>query len=715
MKILFVWTGVTGYMADAWRELSSRPGVELNIVIEEYSSKVSTSFKHDEVMHGLDWKLLYDNQDPAEVFKDFDMTGFNAVFICGWRSRTSRWFAKHPALSGVKKTICADMPWRFLPRCFAARFVLRGYLKQFDSYFVPGASAARYARWLGFSKDRIKTGMYSVKTAEEPQDQAPEFVPKPAEHLKNVRMVFLLSILNGMITVTNAIKPVLAAAALKMFPRRTFARAAVAGAVLLAAGAAFFAARLAIWNLSHPEEIKTFAGCFEKTLSWIPDFSLQDKLKAAADFFLLPTGKLYSLCGFPSFCPKAGEILSFGTLFMAAISAVVNLKTSLVKMMLAMFSVDVVIHLGFFWGMDEPFVFAGHWIWMVPVLIGLLFKRRKKPSHSKIRKLAASVALGAIFVFFIVRSVMVALDYDALPREYFGLDYKTFVENIRDPSYIFYTGFRHPGLGVVLSPLVAVSTFLPWAYVVVFPAFAMLTIWLLCQTMRLAGVTSLGRFIAISVWFAMPSTQVLAVVPESFPVAMAALSLTYFLLIPRKAPQGFEKIRRHGNFMYLGRFVREKRLDILFKAYSSYRKMCAARKISPRGLDLYGTGDCIPGKIPPGVKVRGFVQPAEVRRIMDSHSALVQASDFEPWGVALLESCAAGMPVVCTHVCHAADDLFCGNGAVVAAGDWRRMAASMFKLHIKGVSKDAVEAAKANALSKYSCKAWADTCIELAS
>ena len=38
MKILFVWTGVTSYMADCWRELARKPDIELKVVIERHSS-----------------------------------------------------------------------------------------------------------------------------------------------------------------------------------------------------------------------------------------------------------------------------------------------------------------------------------------------------------------------------------------------------------------------------------------------------------------------------------------------------------------------------------------------------------------------------------------------------------------------------------------------------------------------------------------------------
>ncbi len=52
MKILFVWTGVTSYMADCWRELQRRPGVELKVVVERVDS--GKEFDAEKVLAGLD-------------------------------------------------------------------------------------------------------------------------------------------------------------------------------------------------------------------------------------------------------------------------------------------------------------------------------------------------------------------------------------------------------------------------------------------------------------------------------------------------------------------------------------------------------------------------------------------------------------------------------------------------------------------------------------
>ena len=61
MRIGFVWTGFTSYMADCWRELASRPGVALKIWIEE-QRKSDTAFDVKNVMRGLDFGWDYSDQ-----------------------------------------------------------------------------------------------------------------------------------------------------------------------------------------------------------------------------------------------------------------------------------------------------------------------------------------------------------------------------------------------------------------------------------------------------------------------------------------------------------------------------------------------------------------------------------------------------------------------------------------------------------------------------
>ena len=160
MKILFVWTGVTSYMADCWRELAVQPGTELKVVIEE-KARPGTDFRASEVMAGLDATIV----DSCGAQSAEDWLGEwrpDVVFVVGWHAATCRRFALSSKWDGVPKVCAFDMPWRLKVRTIAARFVLRRYLRRFSAAFVPGRAAEKYARWLGFR--RIEKGLFGIRT-----------------------------------------------------------------------------------------------------------------------------------------------------------------------------------------------------------------------------------------------------------------------------------------------------------------------------------------------------------------------------------------------------------------------------------------------------------------------------------------------------------------------------------------------------------------------
>lgn len=95
-----------------------------------------------------------------------------------------------------------------------------------------------------------------------------------------------------------------------------------------------------------------------------------------------------------------------------------------------------------------------------------------------------------------------------------GWDYQTFVGQIQDWHWIYYFGFRHPGLGLVMSPLVALEHLWSGAYLFVMPAIATVTAGLIYQLSGKWGML---------VWLSFPTTWLMAGVPESFPVAQLAL------------------------------------------------------------------------------------------------------------------------------------------------------------------------------------------------
>ena len=152
MKVLFVWSGLSGYMGDCWRALAGAPGVELKVSVDVRSGLAGGSFDATDVMRDLDWS---DRLPPDGWTPDI-------VFTVGWHNALCRAAATRRWGESVRKVCCFDMPWEWRVRKLAARFVLWPYLRRFDAAFVNGACAARYARWLGFRGARLYTGLIAT-------------------------------------------------------------------------------------------------------------------------------------------------------------------------------------------------------------------------------------------------------------------------------------------------------------------------------------------------------------------------------------------------------------------------------------------------------------------------------------------------------------------------------------------------------------------------
>lgn len=133
-------------------------------------------------------------------------------------------------------------------------------------------------------------------------------------------------------------------------------------------------------------------------------------------------------------------------------------------------------------------------------------------------------------------------------------------------------------------------------------------------------------------------------------------------------------------FLFVGRYVPQKDMPTLVKAYQRYRGMVR----DPWGLTCCGEG---PGAAhlagAAGITDRGFVQPSALPAVFASHGAFVMASDFEPWGVVIAEAAASGLPVVCTTACGAGVDIVRNyyNGLVVAPHDVDGLARAMAWIH----------------------------------
>jgi len=86
------------------------------------------------------------------------------------------------------------------------------------------------------------------------------------------------------------------------------------------------------------------------------------------------------------------------------------------------------------------------------------------------------VAWACLYAAFLSVALLVRLYVDASgAAEIWCWDYRMFVNQIQCWDYISYFGFRHPGLGVVLSPLIAAEHLWVDMYLVFMPTVALFT------------------------------------------------------------------------------------------------------------------------------------------------------------------------------------------------------------------------------------------------
>lgn len=132
-------------------------------------------------------------------------------------------------------------------------------------------------------------------------------------------------------------------------------------------------------------------------------------------------------------------------------------------------------------------------------------------------------------------------------------------------------------------------------------------------------------------------------------------------------------------FLFAGRYAHVKGLDVLMAAYGRYRQRVA----SPWPLDCCGTGPqshLISGD---GVHDLGYMLPTRLPGLFAEHGVFVMPSREEPWGVAIGEAAATGLPLICSDVCGATVDILRSyyNGIAVPPDDASALADALVWMH----------------------------------
>ncbi len=104
-------------------------------------------------------------------------------------------------------------------------------------------------------------------------------------------------------------------------------------------------------------------------------------------------------------------------------------------------------------------------------------------------------------------------------------------------------------------------------------------------------------------------------------------------------------------FLFCGRYIDIKGVDLLCKAYERY---CALVS-NPWPLAFCGSGEMAPIiRKTPGAIDLGFIQPRDLPDVWLNTGVLVLPSRYDPWPLVVVEAAAAGLPVICTEACGSA-------------------------------------------------------------
>ena len=149
-------------------------------------------------------------------------------------------------------------------------------------------------------------------------------------------------------------------------------------------------------------------------------------------------------------------------------------------------------------------------------------------------------------------------------------------------------------------------------------------------------------------------------------------------LFDRGPRDGEELLGRHS-FLFVGRLVPQKAVDILAAAYRRYRELAA----EPWDLHVVGIGPMEAElRAIPGVVLHGFLLPPALAELMHGVSAFVLPSRAEPYGLVVHEATAAGLPVLVSETAGAVPGLVQDgvNGWIVPAGDEQRWAQALLRM-----------------------------------
>lgn len=132
-------------------------------------------------------------------------------------------------------------------------------------------------------------------------------------------------------------------------------------------------------------------------------------------------------------------------------------------------------------------------------------------------------------------------------------------------------------------------------------------------------------------------------------------------------------------FLFVGRLVTLKGIEVLLQAYAAYRSQVQ----EPWPLHIAGTGPLQDAaSAAEGVLALGFRTPSAMPEVYARAGCFVLPSLDEPWGYVLHEAAASGLPIICTTSCGASLDMvrYGYNGFTIPPGSHQALTEAMIRL-----------------------------------
>ena len=165
-------------------------------------------------------------------------------------------------------------------------------------------------------------------------------------------------------------------------------------------------------------------------------------------------------------------------------------------------------------------------------------------------------------------------------------------------------------------------------------------------------------------------------------------------------------------FLFAGRYHHQKGIDVMIDAYKAYRMKVA----HPWPLVCCGKGK-LEGALTGnrGITNLGFLQPSEIRSLYTRAGAFLLPSRYDPWPLALVEACAAGLPVIASNACGSAVECVRDNisGYLTATAESGALTEALVRVHQTYDQLPSMGAIGQTLARPYSADSWLENWREL--